>query len=114
MKPAIKFKADIHKTGSTNADVLKLVASHNEGASILAIEDFISFAICHKALFPYTHSGFSITRDEDEPTLFRVSEDDDKTFTLTIEQVEIFELANESDLALYHAQKDPDDIKDIL
>jgi hypothetical protein len=91
-----KFKVDILKSGTYNSPILKMIASHNEGRVLLSIPDFISYNILEKAQFPASANLFEIERDVfDEQTKFNVSEDGGKTFTLTIEEIEIHELADD-------------------
>ena len=105
MNNRTKFKVDIHNTGMCTDEVLKLIGCHNSGKSYLSIPDFISYGVITAALYPATRGGITIDRDDEESRIFYVSEDGGKTKTLTIEEIEVFELVESSD---------PDDIKDVL
>lgn len=93
MNTKTKFKiVDLAGTGSCTDEVLRLIGSHNAGKSYISIPDLISYGVITAALYPSTRGGITIEIDESDENKFSVSEDGGKTFTLTIEEIEIHEL----------------------
>lgn len=85
-----KFKVDIKKFGFQNAALLRMIGKHNGGEVPTSLPDLISFESHQKALD--NAKDFTIERDEEDKNILNVSEDGGKTFTLTIEEIEIHEL----------------------
>lgn len=68
-----------------------MIAKHNGGEVPFQIPDFLSFQSHEKALDAFC-KDLVIFRDEGDDNKFYVSEDGGKTFTLTIEEIELHEL----------------------
>lgn len=91
-KTMTKFKVlDIHKHGTFNSAILKMIAKHNGGQCPMSIPDLLSFGQIQQSLI--NASNLVIERRDGDENTFDVSEDGGKTFTLTIEEIEIHELA---------------------
>lgn len=89
----MKTRFDIHiiKTGAKTEYIVAAIASHNEGRTPLCREDFISWAQFENARSPYLENKFYI-ESTDEHGELRVTEDGGKSWTLIIQECEIFEL----------------------
>ncbi len=94
-----KYNVSIHKPGSENNNLLTIIGTHNGGLFPVGLMDLVSYATTTKAKYPEAMKGFQITvSPEDENTLL-VSEDGGKSFTLSIQEVEILELEGQGALA---------------
>lgn len=90
-----KFKIDVHKSGSDTDMFVKAIAAHNEGKVFLSLGDFISFYSVYRAIYLLAKKDFYVERDEMQENIVRVTEDGGKTWTLTIEEIELEELIPE-------------------
>lgn len=86
-----KINVDIHKSGSENDLLLRMVANINEGKvkDVPNKNDVISYMAVRNAMFPLS-SVLSFQVDEH---YLHISEDNGKTFTLTLEWKEVAELS---------------------
>ena len=86
-----KINVVIRKQGKENEALYRMIANMNEGLAEFSARDLEGFLVCQKAAFPGI-SPYSFVKDEAEPNIYHVSEDGGKTFTLSLEWVEIVEL----------------------
>lgn len=104
-----KIGVEIHKTGKLNAELLQIVSAHNEGIiDMSAPYSLIGYIRGTKGKYPDLHKNADLIMDEtgsDIADTWHVTEDNGKTFTLTLTWKEVSEL----DLA-----DNTDDIKDVL
>jgi hypothetical protein len=91
-----KYKVDLHKTGSCNDFITRMIANHNAGASRFNLIDIVGYLNANKAAFPLTYGGFSYCWNVYGPlgTQIMISEDNNESYTMTITQVEMLELSN--------------------
>jgi len=87
-----KFKFEVLKYGSQTDVIIRAICSHNEGKVPLCKEDFISYAQFYCAMWPSLYSGHFYIEPTDEPGELRVTEDGGKTWSMIIQEVEIYEL----------------------
>ncbi len=90
-----KFKVDLHKSGMENASLLAAVANHNNSIVPISIVDLQSYMQVRKAMFPSSNDGYYATRSQESESILNISEDGGKTWTLTIEEIEVHELEEE-------------------
>lgn len=86
------FNVKIHKTGSLNDMILRVVGNFNDGKAAISLVDIQSYVTFNKSAFPSLYDGYYATRDEDDDSILRISEDGGESFTLTIEEIELHEL----------------------
>lgn len=87
-----KISVEIHQPGETNDTILRAVASFNKGDQRLSLVDIVGWLNLEKCAFPSIRKGI-ITQWQTEPdTRIHISEDNGKTFTLTLSMREIEEL----------------------
>lgn len=86
-----RFNMSMLKKGSNNCALMEAITSHNQGTVHLCLDDLISYAKVEKAKYPNTQTGFYIQRDKINNSLILISEDAGQTWTMIIEEKEIFE-----------------------
>lgn len=91
-----KLNVSIYKSGSENDWILKMVANYNEGISDFSPRDLEGYFKCSLATFPTIKKGLQLIKGE-EPNCYHVSEDGGKTFTLSLEWAEIYELSMDTE-----------------
>lgn len=84
-----KFKIDIFKPGKRLCSLVKIIAQHNGGLMPSSIPDLISYAHTQKALMPIKYKGLRIWRNDDNDNKLYFSEDNGRTITATIEEIDI-------------------------
>ena len=105
-----KFKVDIHANGTLNDPFIKLITNHNEGKCNISLGIFLMYAKCRYAEWPTITPDFTII--EHSPAhLVEVKEND--KHTLTIQEVEVFELS-ETDQEIENELSNNEDVKNIL
>lgn len=88
-----KIKVEIHKMGSENDFITRLVASVNSGKAQLSMNSLMGYIDTRQAAWAdisnlsYKQSGNRLV----------ISEDENATFTLSLEWVEVHELDNKPD-----------------
>ena len=87
-----KFKVDIHKDGSENNQLLTVIGNHNSGKVPVSLVDIQSYMTVRRGLMPYSNGCYFATRPEGSNSTLLISEDEGKTWTLTIEEIELEEL----------------------
>jgi hypothetical protein len=101
-----KLNVVIHKTGTANNNLLDSIGNYNEGKIDFSPRDLEGWFTVEKAYLPTTRKDHCLIKDETEPNLYHVSEDGGKSYTLSIEWVEVYEIQSEPATA--------DDLKDIF
>lgn len=89
-----KYNVTIHRNGSENEMILRAIASHNEGLIPVSIEDLMGYVQTKRAMFPLIYSGHTAIKDDEKDYVLNISEDGGKTYTLTLEYCEVFELSD--------------------
>jgi hypothetical protein len=92
-----KINVKIHKNGDTSRVLLDSIGTMNEGKVIFSARDVEGYINIQKAFTPTMGKGYCIIPDKDEPNTYHISEDGGKTFTLSLEWVEVMELQNDAD-----------------
>lgn len=100
-----KIGVEIHKHGDKNGNILQAVANHNEGKIVLSHHDIMGFLRLNRAMFPNLSSSQYTSTYDCINCILRISEDDGKTFTLTLTWKEVTEL-NETELSHIHSLTD--------
>ena len=86
----IKFKVEINSNGSDLTSIITMIANHNEGIANINNDVIASYILAKNAQYP----SFKIKLKNDGDTL-HVSEDDGKTWYLSIQECEVLELNEE-------------------
>jgi hypothetical protein len=89
-----KFNVEIHKHGSLNDQILRMIANHNEGKAKLTIEYFEWFVRLQAAIWPTLSKGYNFTSYANHSTNVRtieITEDDFASQTIRIDEIEIEE-----------------------
>ena len=91
-----KYQICLHKSGKNNTPILEMIAYANEGRSRLSFIDLVGYINATKARYPIADEGFSYVWDTRNPngTTLHISEDNCETFTISVTQIELHELAN--------------------
>ena len=94
-----KFKVIVHNQGRDLTDVISMAATHNSGKASINLEDIAGYIKARKALYPVLYTAHTIKPDLTDPNTIHLSEDDGKTFYLTIQECIYEELVmpNEDD-----------------
>lgn len=100
-----KINVVIHKTGSNNGFILECTGETNAGKAQFSPRDLEGYLNMKKAFTPMSAEGYKLLKDETEPNTFHVSEDGGKTFTLSLEWVEVHNL---------ETPVSNDDLKDVF
>ena len=87
-----KINVLIHKNGRESAMLLDCIGSMNEGKTSFSPRDVEGYINMKSAYLPATSKGHCLIKDETEPNTYHISEDGGKTFTLSIEWVEVFSI----------------------
>ena len=91
-----QLKVNIMKSGSLNDELLKAIAGSNEGTQEVSLNDLEAFIRVKKAQYPFLYHNTQCGRYGDkEGDTIEITEDNGKTFTLSISEVEINELVVE-------------------
>lgn len=90
MKKTIKVQ--LHKSGSENDFLTRLVANVNEGKGEVSIWEILGYISCEKAAFPSIKSGLGAYYHPENNNIMNISEDGGKTFTMTLEFCEVYEI----------------------
>ena len=94
-----KYKVSLFQTGAENNSLLTMIGNHNGGIVPVGLLDLVSYATTQKAQLPLTRAGFQITISPEDSSTILVSEDGGKSFTLSITEIEVFELEGQGALA---------------
>jgi hypothetical protein len=108
-----KLNVKINKTGQTNAVLLDVIARYNEGKCDFSARDVEGWLTIQKAYLPFTLPDALLVMDSKEGNTYHISEDGGKTFTLTIEWLEIYSLP-EVDKEIEEELTPVDDLKNVL
>lgn len=81
----------IYKHGQHNDSILRMIASHNSNTAEVSLKDIAGYVKARRAEFPglFGQSGSIFTEDN---TCLTITEDLE-TFTLKIEELEVFALS---------------------
>lgn len=96
-----KIKANIHKEGFNNSAILAMVAANNSGRISVDIPDIKGLLKWRQTEYPAMTKEVHVSKDSGESTI-HIYEDWKGEPTLTLEWVEVYDLAT-----------NPDDIKDV-
>lgn len=104
----VKLNVKLIKAGSENDVITRLIANCNEGQSKAQISprDLEGYLNVRNGTYP-TITNCKLVKDEEESNTYHVSEDGGKTFTLSLEWVEVHELVPSEPATA-------DDLKDIF
>lgn len=91
-----KLNVSIYKRGTENDNILRLVANYNEGIADISPRDLEGYLATTKAIYPNVTHPINLIKGE-EPNCYHVSEDGGKTFTLSLEWAEIYELSMDTE-----------------
>lgn len=94
-----KLNVRLHKAGSENNSLTRLIANYNEGKSQISPRDLEGYFMVMNGI--YTNIGNYLLVKDTEPNTYHVSEDGGETFTMTIEWVEVFELVEDTPNELF-------------
>lgn len=89
-----KYNVTIHKFGGENENILRAVANHNDGIIPISVEDIQGYIQTRRAMYPVIHSSYAAIKDDEKDYILNISEDGGKTYTLTLEYCEVFELSD--------------------
>lgn len=89
-----KINVAILKSGSENSAILQMIGYMNEGEKQFSARDMEGYLNCRVAQYPSV-SDYSFTKSDEQGEVYHVSEDGGKTFTLTLEWIEVHELINQ-------------------
>ena len=88
-----KLNVRLMKSGSENDAITRLIANYNEGQykAQISPRDLEGYLATRNGIFPVT-CDLKLVKDELEPNVYHISEDGGKSFTMSLEWVEIFEI----------------------
>ena len=89
MKKQINVK--LLKYGSENDVITKMIANYNEGKVEATPRDIEGYMITRNCMYP-TLFDFKLVKSDEPGEVYHISEDGGKTFTLTMDWVEVHEL----------------------
>lgn len=89
-----KIGVEIHKNGSENDVLLRMVGNVNESGVKISPENIAAYLMVRNAMFPILFK-FSFKQDKNS---FHISEDGGETFTLSLTWKEVEELAPVDDI----------------
>ena len=96
-----KFKVIVHKLGRDMNDIISMTSSHNLGDGSINLEDITGYIKARKALYPSLYAAHSVKPDLNEPNIIHLSEDDGKTFYLSVQECTYEELIDNPVLNQY-------------
>lgn len=88
-----KFKVEILAHGTENDNLLKAIANHNGGKAEISLVGIIGYAAIRQAMYPAV--DFKVRWSQTEDSTLYVK--DNGIHTLTIQQIELEELAETTD-----------------
>lgn len=93
-----KINVKLIKSGSENDAITRLIANCNEGQekAQISARDLEGYLNTRNAMYP-TVTNNKLVKDEEESNTFHISEDGGKSFTMSIEFVEVRELVTSDD-----------------
>jgi hypothetical protein len=100
-----KINVKILKSGGQSGKILETISYMNEGKDSFSPRDLEGYCNVTRIWLNSSYPGLTLVKDTDEPNTFHISEDGGKTFTLSLEWVEVRELS---------PVNDPDDMKNVL
>lgn len=86
-----KINVKIQKNGIESEVLLRLVGNVNAGKAGVSVRDLEGYFATRFSMFPMLDKTI-LVKDIEEPNTFHISEDGGKTFTLSMEWVEVTEL----------------------
>jgi len=90
-----KFKIEINGNGSELNSLVQMCANHNEGTAKITIDILEGYLQAQLALLPLTRKGMVVKHENNAPETIHVSDNNGKTFYLTITECTYEELKTE-------------------
>lgn len=90
-----KINVVIHRNGSTSAKILDIIGAMNEGKANFSPRDLEGHFAIERAWMTTANKGLTLVKDTEESNTYHVSEDGGKSFTLSLEWMEVRELKTE-------------------
>lgn len=81
-----KFKLIVKGKGYALNEIVSMVANHNSDKANINLEDIAGYIKSMKALYPTLFTACLVKPDLNEPNTIQISDDDGKTFYLTIQE----------------------------
>ena len=85
-----KINVTIHNHGSENEIILKCIGNMNSGECSFSPRDLEGYYTIQTAKYPKL--PVTITKLDESGDIYQVSENEGKSFTLTLEWIEVYEL----------------------
>lgn len=96
-----KIGVEIHKNGSENDVILRMIAHFNDGKVNITAGDVMGYLHARQAIYPtISNYGCYIAHDGEGGKILCISEDGGETLTLTLTWKDIFELEETPSLPL--------------
>ena len=92
-----KFKLIVNGNGRELSEITQMVGNHNSGKASIDLEDITGYLKARKALYPSLFCASLVKPDLSEPSTIHLSDDDSKTFYLTIQECIYEELVMPND-----------------
>jgi len=86
----------IYKHGNESESILKAIGNMNEGKGFFSARDLEGYFNFRNAQYPSTASNAKLIKDETDANTYHVKEGE--AIVLTLEWVEVYELATENSL----------------
>lgn len=89
-----KIKLDIHSMGEHTEYIIKAIAAHNSGLRTITPLDLETYLRVRDAIFPNSANDLAHV-NSDKDWIVRISRDKGKTYSLTLEWIEVHELKDD-------------------
>lgn len=103
-----KISIEIHKAGSENDVLTRMVATVNEGRAQISMGEIAAYLNVRNAIYPTIHKFASMPEDGS----LLISEDGGKTYTITLTWKEVHELSD-TEKEIQQELETADDIKNV-
>ena len=92
-----EFKVEVSKSGQHFDSIIKMISTHNDPSNKVKIDmDVINgYLLAHRAMYPPLNTGLFIKSEGENNQILHVSDDNGKTFYLTITEREMYELGEQ-------------------
>lgn len=87
-----KINVVFHKLGTESESVIRMIANMNEGSVQFSPRDLEGYFNCRKASFVLALRDICLVKDATDPNVYHISEDGGKTFILSLEWIDVYEL----------------------
>lgn len=107
-----KINVKLLKYGGENDVITRMIANMNDANVAVSPRDLEGYLNVRNVAFPFT-CNYAIVKDTEEPNTYHLSEDGGKTFTMSLEWIEIYVLP-ENDKQIEAELNVADDLREVF